>query len=95
MARYLVGLDLGQAGDPSALAVLKRSEAPVDEPDHRGRKLYCYDVVHLARYPLGTPYPAVVRDVAGLVNRRELARECRLTTLWPLKSIDKTSARKK
>jgi hypothetical protein len=66
---YLVGLDLGQVADPSALAVLERT--PFD--DGGGRPLFAYDCVHLHRFRLGTPYPGIVRDVAELTRRPELA----------------------
>jgi hypothetical protein len=61
--RYYVGLDLGKQQDPSALAVLERPLAePV--PTHRLR--------HLQRWPLGTPYPRIVDDVIGVLQRPPL-----------------------
>lgn len=78
MPDFLVGLDLGQASDPTALAVLKRSLA-VDERglplrDHRGELLYRLSCVHLERYVLGTPYPAIVAAVASLMARAPLSQ---------------------
>lgn len=98
MGEFFVGLDLGQSSDPSALAVIERSEAtpaagptapssppassglslgtrpraalPAPAPRPAGGRL---DVRHLHRYPLGTPYPAIVEDVAALMARPELA----------------------
>jgi hypothetical protein len=63
-----VGLDLGQAHDFTALAVVEsaivRSALPRPPRVHAVR--------HLQRFPLGTPYPRIVADVVGLL--RQLAR---------------------
>src|SRR4051812_45046560 len=73
---FLIGLDLGQSSDPSALAVLKRSllarddDTPVKDRD--GNPIHKYDCNHLHRWPPGTSYPAIVRDVAKLAARPEL-----------------------
>lgn len=48
MADYVLGLDLGQAQDPTALACLERGLL------HSGKSKYT--VTGLLRYPLGTPY---------------------------------------
>lgn len=60
MMRFFVGLDLGQAQDYTALAVLERIE--------NGE----YHVRHLERFKLGTPYPAVVERVRRLMLTRPL-----------------------
>jgi len=63
---YLIGLDLGQASDFTALAVLQRRE-PVEasaKPD--------YALRYLRRFPLGTAYPDIVPAVAGLRMREPL-----------------------
>ncbi len=52
----VIGADLGQAQDPTALAV-----AEVHTPEIHVR--------HLERLPLGTPYPKVVERIAGLVDK--------------------------
>ncbi len=52
----VIGADLGQAQDPTALAV-----AEVHTPEIHVR--------HLERLPLGTPYPKVVARIAGLVDQ--------------------------
>ena len=76
MPRHIIGLDLGQTRDFTALAVLEKS--PLFDPkgylvrDPDGRLLDVYDCVHLGRYPLGTSYPAIVADVAALTRRSEL-----------------------
>ena len=63
---YLIGLDLGQASDFTALAVLQR-RGPADasaKPD--------YALRHLRRFPLGTAYTDIVPAVAGLRMREPL-----------------------
>ena len=57
-ADYFLGLDLGQASDYTALAVLER-------PGADGGDL-AYALRHLRRFPLGTPYTAVVPAVCRL-----------------------------
>jgi hypothetical protein len=52
----VIGTDLGQAQDPTALAV-----AEVHPPDIHIR--------HLERLPLGTPYPKVVERIGNLVDK--------------------------
>ena len=52
----VIGADLGQAQDPTALAV-----AEVHLPDIHIR--------HLERLPLGTPYPKVVERIGNLVDK--------------------------
>ena len=74
----VMGLDLGQATDPSALAILR--ESPVSGADgriardHRGEFLFSYDCVYLERFPLGTEYPAVIGRVEELVRSPKLQR---------------------
>jgi hypothetical protein len=69
---YLLGLDLGQASDLSALAIVRRSPAPDGDGrlarDHRGELLWAYHCLHLERFPRGTAYPAVVDRVDALVR---------------------------
>ena len=61
---YYVGLDLGQAADYTALAVL---EVPTEiEAGAAPRRLR---LRHLERYPLRTPYTRIAEGVAGLVGR--------------------------
>jgi hypothetical protein len=50
---YTIGLDLGQAHDPSALVIL----------EHQGGRS---DAVDIRRWPLGTPYTQIVVDVAAI-----------------------------
>jgi hypothetical protein len=60
---YFVGLDLGQTTDYTALCVLERPVLKTAiEPDP------AYALRHLQRFPLGTPYPEIVRDVIALLK---------------------------
>src|SRR5436190_1240149 len=63
--RYLVGVDLGQASDPTAIAILEARS------DLSGLRLR-----HLERVPLGTPYPAVVERVRRITASAPLAGRC-------------------
>jgi hypothetical protein len=67
---YIVGLDLGQASDYSALCVVERTAAP--DPANAARRLNSFAVRHLHRWKLGTPYPVIVEDVAALGRRPPL-----------------------
>jgi hypothetical protein len=61
MSIFILGLDLGQAGDYTALAVLEQTWPELDGTTAR------YDVRHLERMPLGTSYPEVVKQVSERV----------------------------
>ena len=79
--RYSVGVDLGQANDFTAIAVLEKKVvppetalfAPVGEsPSNRlveGDVIY--DLVYLKRPKLGTPYDTIAKRVADLVCELE------------------------
>jgi len=79
--RYSVGVDLGQANDPTAIAVLEKTIAPPEtamfspvgkSPSNRlveGRSVY--DLVYLKRPKLGTPYDTIARRVADLICELE------------------------
>jgi hypothetical protein len=55
MNSFIVGLDLGQASDFTALAVAERHGDPSR-----------YDFRHLQRFKLGTAYPEIVRTLLGI-----------------------------
>jgi hypothetical protein len=75
--RFVAGLDLGQAQDYSALAIVERVR-------RQGDRLPSYDVRHLERWPLGTAYPDVVAGAGERVRAvRALEAECPLV-------VDKT-----
>jgi hypothetical protein len=57
---YAIGLDLGQAADFTALAVLE-CPPPGTAEGH-------YALRHLQRFPLGTPYTAIVPAVAAMTQ---------------------------
>jgi hypothetical protein len=63
---YVAGLDLGQAQDFTALAILERSLAPDQEQAN-------YAVRHLERFPLGTSYAAVVDRLKAVFAAPPLA----------------------
>ncbi len=60
MPEFYIGLDLGQAQDYTALAVIERVR-----DDYQGR--------HLERFRLGTTYPAIVQRVTEIVSAEPLA----------------------
>jgi hypothetical protein len=72
---YFLGLDLGQAKDYTALVILER---------HGYGQQAIFHVRHLQRYPLGTPYPEIVEDVAA---KLQLAP---LNQLYPELAVDGT-----
>lgn len=75
--RYILGLDLGQAADYSALAVLRRKEFELPRPGEPlvlapGRSPGIYDCIALKRWPLGTSYPDIVDGTCKVLERDEL-----------------------
>lgn len=62
---YLIGLDLGQAQDYTALCVLERHQRGGDRAE--------YDVRHLQRFGLGTPYPEMVTRLAEMLKTPPMA----------------------
>ena len=70
---YVAGLDLGQAADPTALAVAE-ARFPAFLPPALTAQHARYDVRKLRRWPLRTPYPDVVAEVAALVAAPPLLR---------------------
>ena len=68
--RYVVGLDLGQAQEYTALCVVERRDAP--ERDEAGRAVRDFSVRHLQRWRLGTPYTAIREDLRALAAKDPL-----------------------
>jgi hypothetical protein len=64
--RYFAGLDLGTAGEYTALAVLERPLLRADDPS--GPRRPPYGLRHLHRFPVGTPYPEIIDNVVGLLG---------------------------
>ena len=79
--RYSVGVDLGQASDYTAIAVLEKTVVPPQtalfapvgkEPSNRlVEGDIVYDLVYLRRPKLGTPYDVIAKRVADLVCELE------------------------
>jgi hypothetical protein len=79
--RYSVGVDLGQANDPTAIAVLEKTIAPPEtalfapvgaSPSNRlVEGSIVYDLVYLKRPKLGTPYDVIAKRVADLICELE------------------------
>src|SRR4051794_21372195 len=65
---YFLGLDLAQAADYTALAIVEQSAPP--DPDQPGRRKPSeYAVRHLQRWR-GTSYLTIVAALAEIMNRR-------------------------
>jgi hypothetical protein len=69
-SRYIVGVDLGQAADPTAVCVI---ESYAEREDPAEPMKFYYDVRHLMRMPLGLSYPAIVQDVGVMLQRPPLS----------------------
>lgn len=91
MEKFIIGLDLGQSQDSSALAILERIEPPPKEradlaptgeslatTTETATALHRYECRHLHRYPLGTRYPAIVENIGQLMRMDALSGQCRL-----------------
>jgi hypothetical protein len=63
---HYVGLDLGQATDFTALAVLQRPRVYPGAPIDQRRPVY--SLRHLRRFPPATPYPEIVAEVRELLQ---------------------------
>jgi hypothetical protein len=67
---YLCGLGLGQQSDSSAFVVVRK--IPMGRND-RGYEIGMFEVPYIERFPLGMPYPRIVKSVVALMNRPELS----------------------
>jgi hypothetical protein len=67
---FVLGLDLGQSTDYTALAALEVVRGP--DPARKGREANHYAVRHLERLKLGTPYPEMVEHVGKRTRAPEL-----------------------
>lgn len=83
--RWIVGVDLGQSTDPTALCALNHRVVPLDDwiQDDKAKRwkqkrTEHFDVRHLERVPLGTPYPEVVQHVASVLARQPLIAGAKL-----------------
>lgn len=68
--KYVLPADLGQSTDPTAVAVIEQRHA-FREWERGGRDQFedVFNVRHLARLPLGMPYPDQVAEIARLSAR--------------------------
>src|SRR4051812_32912227 len=80
MSEFLIGVDLGQSKDPTAIAVLERAEikGSFDPVMYAYRKIVELRLRHLERIPLGTSYVDVVDRVVRIAQFGPLAGRCRL-----------------
>lgn len=76
---FFVGLDLGQARDPSAISVVERLSVPTDEIERDAttndlvqRRQRIYRLRHLMRPQLGTSYVSIVETVVGMMRKPEI-----------------------
>src|SRR4051794_19322336 len=77
--QFYIGLDLGQKHDFTAVAVVEQHTDGVHNflnPWHGPTTTY--DLRHLERIPLGTPYRRVVDRVRALVSSPEMRNRCAL-----------------
>jgi len=84
---YLVGVDLGQLRDYTAIAVAERrgvradGQGPWSPPDARAVTRFppvgSYDIVHLERLPLGTAYTDVPARLHALLRAIDAAHRSR------------------
>ncbi|NJL27145.1 MAG: hypothetical protein HC897_04280 [Thermoanaerobaculia bacterium] len=68
----VIGIDVGQKRDPTAIAVVETHLRPIGDPAARQSKSEShYFVRFLQRLPLGTPYPEVARRLGEIWQRAE------------------------
>jgi hypothetical protein len=73
--RYFCGVDLGQAHDPTAIAVVRRlrfllsQDVQSSNPTWKEEKPTIFQCGYLERVPLGTTYPTIVAHVGQLLQR--------------------------
>jgi hypothetical protein len=80
---YILGLDLGQSSDPSALTVTEKItpfERATHSHENRAHDSKItgdprYAVRHIERFDLGTSYPDVVRRVADVMDAPETGED--------------------
>ncbi len=63
----IIGVDLGQAQDYTAICVLEQQQQGTD--DGTGKYVNIYLVRYLERVPLGTPYPYIIARVKQVYGR--------------------------
>jgi len=74
---YAVGIDIGQAHDPTAIAIVCRVTTETTNPQLKAANPEPhprYEVQHLERLRLGMPYPAQVDHLEAMLTRPPLNR---------------------
>ena len=67
---FIIGVDLGQARDYTAIAILERFEELTGKAEKgRWTTRVRYEMPHLERPPLGTSYPAIIDRLKDLIAR--------------------------
>ncbi len=65
---FIIGVDLGQARDYTAIAVFQRIEELTGKAEKgRWTTRVRYELPHLERPPLGTSYPAIIDSLKKLI----------------------------
>lgn len=72
---YVVGLDIGQMQDYSALSIIERKDIQVVQDGEANTEKHLH-LRHLERFPIGTSYPQVVERVAKLMDVPPLKDNC-------------------
>lgn len=72
---FVIGLDLGQMQDFSALAIIERNDVEIDGIGGSAMEKHLH-LRHLERCPIGTSYPQVVEKVAKLMATPPLDGNC-------------------
>jgi len=72
---YFVGVDLGQARDYTAIAIVQRVTQSVGAGVGEVHTTINYHLRHLERVELGTRYPAIITRVVGLLATSPLSQE--------------------
>ncbi len=80
MINFYAGLDLGQAADYTALAIVERLDVqpPIRGGSPPSQNKPCLHLRHLSRFDLGTPYPAIVQELSKVLAVPPLKGETRL-----------------
>lgn len=68
MSNFVIGLDLGQASDYTALAIVEKQFRTVIKNNAYVEELSGLHCRHLERYALGTLYPTIVSKVGDLLQ---------------------------
>jgi hypothetical protein len=81
ISEFFIGADLGQRRDPTALAIIERSERIADRPDPvtwNRERIVAFELRHLERMPLGTSYTVVVQRIERIARKLATLGTCSL-----------------